>query len=111
MQATTDKSKQYRHYRLVRRRIIRALHQKIFRRTHKPVQLWDVIGASEEQFREHVKRHWRGQMSWVNYGQWILINKLSYRDHKVTNEKTLRAYFHFRNILPVWRNEVFRTTN
>jgi hypothetical protein len=110
MEATTDKSKQFRHYRLVRRRILRALHQKIFRRTHQPVKVWEVIGASETQFREHVKRHWRGQMSWGNYGQWIIVNKLSHRENKVIDEKSLRRYFHFRNFLPVWKNEVFKTT-
>ena len=107
----TDKSKQYRHYRLVRRRILRALHQKIFRRTHQPVKLWDIVGASEEQFRDHIRRHWRGMMSWGNYGQWIIVNRVSHREFKVTDEKTLRQYFHFKNLRPVWRNEVFKASD
>lgn len=87
---------------------VRRLIQQAIRRGRatKRGRTVDLLGCSIEQFRLHLEGQFTLGMTWANWGRgracWHIDHKVPCAWFDLTDERQLRACFHYTNLQPLW---------
>ena len=74
----------------------------------------DYVGCNLEKFRILLEIKFYDGMSWDNYGKninggnintWQIYHKIPCNAFDMTNEIHKRAFFHYKNLQPLWWND------
>lgn len=90
------------------RRILKSYRTKVRRHVQPGSSFgtFTALGCTPETFKTHIEKHFKGEMSWENYGKtWVLMNQHNPEDYDLLDLDQFLAYFHYSSYLPVLNSE------
>lgn len=89
-------------------RLTCIFRSKLWAYVRRPDKLpmWELIGCSGHQLREHIERLFAAGMTWANYGKgrdkWNIDHKRPIASFDLTKPEDQKACWHFSNLQPMW---------
>jgi hypothetical protein len=77
----------------------------------RSASVFELIGCSPAEFRQHVEGQFIEGMTWDNRSDWHLDHKMPCASFDLTDPVHQRACFHYSNIQPLWGPENLRKSN
>lgn len=73
---------------------------------NSPISIWDTIGCSTEELREHIEKLFQPNMTWDNYGElWVIDHIEPLCSFDLSDEEQIKKANNFMNLRPLLKSE------
>ena len=84
---------------------LRTRLRKAIKDINKSKKTMELLGCSIEEFKEHIEKKFKKEMTWNNYGEWELDHIKPCCSFDLTDIDQQKKCFHYSNIQPLWKKE------
>ena len=91
---------------VVRSRVYKIIKNKNINKKNK---IFDIVGCSQNQLKEHLEKQFNDDMSWGNYGKWHIDHIIPLSS--ANNEYEVYKLCHYTNLQPLWAEDNLKKSN